>query len=75
MTERPPPPAGKVTHPVTTHDPDQRPAIWVTTRTGRWPGREHARGQAGRAVLAAWSENGLGFYQWVHTDTVEPRDS
>ena len=74
MTERPPPPAGKVTHPVTTHDPDQRPAIWVTTRTGRWPGREHARGQAGRAVLAAWSENGLGMYQWIRATQAEPRD-
>ncbi len=66
-------PAGRVKGPVTTHAPDQRPAIWVVNAAGRWPGREHARAEQGRAILAAWSEAGLGQYRWIRATDTEPR--
>lgn len=68
-------PAGKVTGHVTIHPVDERPAIWVINAAGRWAGREHARAEQGRAVLAAWSEAGLGQYRWIRATDTEPRDS
>lgn len=70
MTE---PPAGRITGHPQTHDEGERPPIWVTTSTGRWPGRQHATAEGGRAILAAWSEDGLGHYRWIRATDITPR--
>ena len=40
---------------------DQRPYVWVTTETGRHPGREHGYRNHGRLRLVEWTVAGLTF--------------